>query len=229
LHDRHKNYLEEVALIQHYLPEGGRLLDVGCNAGWLLGYLQKGQVKYELEGVEPSETLAEIARQRLNIPIHTCYLQDLDPTPIYDAMIATDVIEHINPEDINSFVSAIRERLKSDSYVFIKTPNVRFTAIKAWLMGVLPAPTEKIMLRSREMWDAKEHMIQWSQETLGRCFEQHGLKPLRFFVPLPVQTRNSPVGALVTRQMIYQTANLLGGRQRIPTFAQDIFMVAQKL
>lgn len=226
-HDRHQNYEEEVRVIQEFVPSGGRVLDVGCHSGWLLGYLQKTGA-YELEGLEPSPTLAQIAHERLNVPIHQQFLQQFDAPERFDGLICTDVLEHINPEDLHSFLQAAHKTLKPGAHIFIKTPNVKFTALKAQITERLPEPILSQMLMHRDLWDAKEHVILWDEDTLRRMFERMGFVVDRFFVPLPVETRNSPFGALLARRAIYQTGRLLGGAQRIPNIAQDIFLVAHK-
>jgi len=227
LHDRHKNYLEETAIIGQYLPNG-RLLDVGCNAGWLMGYLQKTG-RYDLEGVEPSPILARIARRRLGVTIHQSYLDELtERDNAYDGLMATDVIEHILPEKINEFVSNIHRVLKPNGYVFIKTPNVLFTALKSDLVSRLPEMGKRFMLRGRDVWDAKEHVIHWDSKNLARIFTAHQLESVTFLVPYPVETTNSPLGARIARQMIYQTARRLPSAGGVPSITQDIFFIARK-
>ncbi|MEO1643796.1 MAG: methyltransferase domain-containing protein [Chloroflexota bacterium] len=226
-HDRHQNYLEEVATIQTYVPDG-KILDVGCHSGWLLGYLQQAGYT-ELEGVEPTPFLASVARRRLNITIHEMYLQDLtDRDRAYDAIIATDVIEHVNPEDQPSFIGAIHKLLKPEGYVFIKTPNVHFTKLKANISSGLPEIINSHLLMHRDLWDAKEHVVLWDETTLRGIFQHNGFEIVRTFVPMPVQTRNSPILARIARDTLYTTSYLVGGRASIPPLAQDIFLVARK-
>lgn len=226
LHDRHQNYLEEVAIIRQYVPTG-RLLDVGCNAGWLLGYLQKAG-GYVLEGVEPAPVLAEIARERLDIPIHQCYLNQVAGQEDYDALTATDVIEHLEAEHVNAFIDDMARLVKVGGYVFIKTPNARFTHLKSRISRAMPAGLRRVMLRAQDVWDAKEHTLHWTADTLTRIFRQHRFEVVRLLVPKMVETDNSPLGAKLTRKAIYATAQALGGGQRIPDFAQDILIVARK-
>jgi len=227
LHDRHPNYEEEAALIAAFVPEG-RVLDVGCHSGWLLGYLQKAGYT-ELEGVEPTSFLAGVTRRRLGITVHEMFLQELTTRDAYfDAVVATDVIEHVNPEDQESFLAAIQRVLKPGGYVFIKTPNVHFTKLKADISKTLPEFAKQRILLHRDLWDAKEHVVLWDEATIRRMFERMNFTIERLFVPLPVQTRNSPLLATLGRQMLYTTSQVLGGQQKIPPTAQDIFLIARK-
>lgn len=227
LHDRHRNYLQEVALMERYLPEKARILDVGCNAGWLLGYLQKSSKQFALEGVEPSELLSSITRRRLGIPIHNGFVHDLvTRRESFDGITATDVIEHILPEEVGQFVDDLCVLLKPGAYVFIKTPNTRYVALKSLVAQPMPNVLKKRLLRTADVWDAKEHVTLWDADTLTRHFSQHGFQIVRLFVPLPVQTRGSSRLTLWLRAGLYYTARILGG---IPFFAQDIFLVARKV
>lgn len=229
LHDRHQNYLEEVRTIERYIPSG-RLLDVGCNAGWLLGYMQKSGHAYELEGIEPASSLAEIARRRLGITIHAGYLEALTGRDAYyTGVVATDVIEHVMPEDIHRFLDAVVRVLQPGGYFFAKTPNVHFTALKSTISRSLPGFARRFMVRHDDVWDAKEHVILWDVSNLSHILKQRGLTPVSAFAPLPIQTYNSPLGARVARSTIFSVAQLLGGQHRVPVFAQDIFMVARKV
>lgn len=228
LHDRHQNYSEELDVIRRYVPDG-RLLDVGCNAGWLLGYLQRLGT-YDLEGVEPSPVLAEIAHRRLNVPIHNCYLHHLEgQDATFDGLVATDVIEHVLPEEVESFVRDIRGKLKPGGYVFIKTPNRRFTALKSRIVIRLPAAVRSVLLKGLDVWDAKEHVVHWDATNIARIFNQNSLPIVKVFVPRPVETTNSPLGALIGRKAIYYSARVLGGWRWVPPFAQDIFLIARKV
>jgi 2-polyprenyl-3-methyl-5-hydroxy-6-metoxy-1,4-benzoquinol methylase len=226
LHDRHRNYQEEVAFVEHYLAQNARVLDVGCNAGWLLGYLQQSPKQFALEGVEPSKLLSGIARRRLGIPIHNGFAHDLvTRRNDFDGITATDVIEHILPEQVGQFVDDLCTLLKPGGYVFIKTPNTRYVAFKSRIARRTPDVLKRRLLRTADVWDAKEHVTLWDANTLTRHFTQHGFQIVRLFVPLPVQTRGSSRLTVWLRGGLYYMARFLGG---VPFFAQDIFLVAQK-
>ncbi|MEL6527906.1 MAG: hypothetical protein AAFQ07_19570, partial [Chloroflexota bacterium] len=77
-------------------------------------------------------------------------------------------------------------------------------------------------------WDAKEHVVLWDETTLRGIFQHNGFEIVRTFVPMPVQTRNSPILARIARDTLYTTSYLVGGRASIPPLAQDIFLVARK-
>lgn len=228
LHDRHQNYLEEVELVRTYGKDGAYVLDVGCNAGWLLGYLQKAG--FRIEGVEPSPILKDIAIRRTGATIHNCYLHQVkDRDSAFDCITATDVIEHIPPEDINEFVDAIHHLLKPGGHAIIKTPNVPFTYVKHVITSKIPVRIRRLLLhKSLEVWDAKEHVLQWDSNTLAAMFKKHGFTVTALFVPKPIETAGTPLIAVMLRKIIFRLANLISKPQHVPWFAQDICLIAQR-
>jgi len=227
LHDRHANYLEEVALLQRLVP-GGRVLDVGCNAGWLLGYLQQAG-GFTPEGLEPGTMLAEITRERLGVPVHNTTLQALqNHDGAFDALIATDVIEHVLPEEALTFAGAAARLLRPGGLILVKTPNRPYTSAKSELIQLIPPSVRRWIILGRDVWDSKEHVIHWDPRALARLFARCGFESVMTFVPRPVQTAGSPALARLLRATLYRAALLAGGRRRVPFFAQDIFFVARK-
>lgn len=74
-------------------PPAGRLLDVGCAAGF---FLAEAQLHYEVQGVELSDWAASHARQRLGLPVVTGTLQQAAlPPQHFDIVTLWDVIEHV--------------------------------------------------------------------------------------------------------------------------------------
>ena len=72
----------------------GRLLDLGCWAGFLLDEARlRG---WQVSGVEPSAFASAYARRRLGLEVQTTdmFAADLDPSS-FDAIVLGDVIEHL--------------------------------------------------------------------------------------------------------------------------------------
>jgi SAM-dependent methyltransferase len=71
----------------------GRLLDVGCAAGF---FLAEARRFYEVQGVELSAWSSAYARDRLGLPVITGTLPDAKlPADDYDVVTLWDVIEHV--------------------------------------------------------------------------------------------------------------------------------------
>lgn len=83
----------------------GRLLDVGCAAGF---FLAEARVHYEVQGVELSRWSSAYARERLGLPVFTGTLHDAAlPAGHFDVITLWDVIEHV-PEPVALLAEAAR-------------------------------------------------------------------------------------------------------------------------
>jgi SAM-dependent methyltransferase len=75
------------------LPSGGRLLDVGCAAGF---FLAEARAFYDVQGVELSAWSSAYAREHLSLPVFTGTLQQAALAPDqFDVVTLWDVIEHV--------------------------------------------------------------------------------------------------------------------------------------
>lgn len=75
------------------LPRSGRLLDVGCAAGF---FLAEARAFYEVQGVELSAWSSAYARERLGLPVFSGTLQQAAlPEAAFDIVTLWDVIEHV--------------------------------------------------------------------------------------------------------------------------------------
>ena len=87
------------------LPRAGRLLDVGCAAGF---FLAEARASYEVQGVELSEWSSAHARDRLGLPVVTGTLQQAAfPADHFDVITLWDVIEHV-PDPVPLLAEAAR-------------------------------------------------------------------------------------------------------------------------
>jgi len=87
------------------IPRRGRLLDVGCAAGF---FLAEAQAHYEVQGVEFSAWSSAYARERLKLPVFTGTLQQARlPAAHFDVITLWDVIEHV-PEPVPLLSEAAR-------------------------------------------------------------------------------------------------------------------------
>jgi len=86
-------------------PRRGRLLDVGCAAGF---FLAEARAHYEVQGVELSDWAARHAREQLHLTVFTGTLQQAAlPAAHFDVVTLWDVIEHV-PEPVPLLAEAAR-------------------------------------------------------------------------------------------------------------------------
>jgi SAM-dependent methyltransferase len=86
----------KLAWLRHVPPtiaRRGRLLDVGCAAGF---FLAEAAAHYEVQGVELSAWSSAYARDVLKLPVVTGTLEDAAlPSAHFDVITLWDVIEHV--------------------------------------------------------------------------------------------------------------------------------------
>jgi SAM-dependent methyltransferase len=101
------------AYLYRHMSSGGRILDVGCYAGALLGSMDD---RFEKFGVEINSTAADIARSKFNITTW----RSLDQIPAnlrFNAILATDVIEHLTSP--RQFIELLLPRLEEGGFIVI--------------------------------------------------------------------------------------------------------------
>lgn len=107
-----------LALVRAELPEGARLLDVGCGTGF---FLEAAATRYEVSGLDPSPQAVGFCRDRGLAGVReggVADLEHLDAT--YDAVTFFDVIEHL-PDDVGALALA-RQVLRPGGRVFVSVP-----------------------------------------------------------------------------------------------------------
>lgn len=149
-------------LIEDVTPlDGKRLLDVGCATGITLRIaLDRGS---SVEGVEPSEYAAQIARDNYGFQVHKGYLETLQlPENSYDIVTLLDVIEHV-PDPV-SFIKEVWRILTPNGLVAITTPNFRLGKVlgKDWI----------------GFNQSLEHLLYFESGSCSRLFLQSGFKPI---------------------------------------------------
>jgi 2-polyprenyl-3-methyl-5-hydroxy-6-metoxy-1,4-benzoquinol methylase len=118
-----------VAFLTAGIPEGARVLDVGCGRGVLLGALaDRG---YEVHGLEISEEAARGADARASVRIAPSVAAADYPAAYFDQVIIWHVFEHL--ADPRSTLEAVHRALKPGGRLIVAVPN--FSSLQARLTG----------------------------------------------------------------------------------------------
>lgn len=102
-----------------------RVLDCGCNDGWMAQHL-RDECGYEVAGVELNERAVERARER-GITVQQGFVEDaavLYPDEKFDAVYMFEVIEHV--KDPATTLACLEKMLVPGGRIYISTPNGAF-------------------------------------------------------------------------------------------------------
>lgn len=115
-----KTFEREFELIDRH-KKGGKLLDIGCAAGFALK-VAKGR-GWEVHGVEVSRFAAEYARKEFGIDIFNGTLEESHyPDQYFDLIITYGTIEHTT--EPKAFLKESGRILKDDGLIVIATPDI---------------------------------------------------------------------------------------------------------
>lgn len=145
------------------IKKTGRLLDIGCSAGFLLDEARK--IGFEVYGVEPSKWAADHAAAKLRIStIFNGGLKEAKYPPNYfDCIILSDVIEHL--EDPKCTLTEIRKILKPNGIICISTPD-----ISSFMSKILGA----------KWWGVKQaHLYYFTRKSLYQMLKNSGFIPIK--------------------------------------------------
>ena len=162
-----ERYLED-------LPEGARVLDLGCGNGALLATFRgRG---WDLHGLEISESGVEIARK--NVPEAKFYLADAT-APLegaildqrFDAVISTEVIEHVFAP--RGLVRNAMSVLKPGGKILLTTPY------HGYLKNIMVAMSGRHDSHYDPLYDWG-HIKFWSIDTLSRLLWDAGFEQVEY-------------------------------------------------
>jgi SAM-dependent methyltransferase len=138
----------------HSRSGSGRLIDIGCNEGrGLRIYARNG---FDVEGLELNAAAAAVAR-RAGFNVHTCLLEELDPSESYNVAVLSNVLEH--SLDPHQMLRDVRRVLTNGGQVWISCPNSL-----SWL--------RRIFGRSWINWHVPFHISHFSAETMRRLLTE---------------------------------------------------------
>jgi 2-polyprenyl-3-methyl-5-hydroxy-6-metoxy-1,4-benzoquinol methylase len=166
-------------LLLDLVPPGGRVLDVGCSAGYLAERLvERGDVVVGIER-DPmaAERAREVCEQVLAGDVETMDLAFEGGS--FDAVVCGDLIEHLR--DPGGFLSRVRPLLRHGGRLALTTPNVANWSIRLQLLFGRFRYTELGILD-------RSHAHLFTRKSLIECVQGAGFRVERvdFTVPVPV-------------------------------------------
>ena len=163
------NYLEQKEILIQYglnyakilskYGKPGKVLDVGCAAGFILkGYEQSGWEGY---GIEPNATMVTYGIEKLKLTITQADLESYTGKEHFDLISLIQVIGHLH--DLDKSLELIRNLLNEDGYVIVES----------WDMNSLYA---KIMGKHWHEYSPPSVVNWFSDSTIRHLFANHGFR-----------------------------------------------------
>lgn len=114
--------LEVTGVLRSFLPDGARVLDVGCGTGSLTGVVTKGK-NTAVFGIEPDRIRASVAQSRgFEVFCGTLAEDYFYGRDAFDVIILADVLEHVS--DPASLLRLAASGVKPGGILLISVPNV---------------------------------------------------------------------------------------------------------
>lgn len=165
-------------------PDKGRLLDIGCAAGFFLDEAKKDG--WDVYGVEASQWAVNYAQQHLGLSNVSQGTPDALKLKInsFDAVVMTDVIEHLIEPKKN--LEDIRLLLKSNGIICCNTPDAGSLASR--ILGA-------------RWWGIKQsHLFYFNKNTLERIFNSAGFSVIK----VRFHTRTFSLGYWLENLAVYK-------------------------
>ncbi|MCA9771373.1 MAG: class I SAM-dependent methyltransferase [Myxococcales bacterium] len=172
--------------VNRFVQGPGRVLDIGCAAGFSLEAFREAD--WDVWGVEVSKSASDFARDEMRLPhIFTGDLGDAGLEPAsFDVITMWEVIEHV--EDPIATMAKARALLKPDGWFFLSTQNVN-------------AAFPDLVGGQWHHFKYEEHIYHFSPPTIRRALDLAG------FEMRHLQARGA--GKLVTIDFIVERAGRL--------------------
>ena len=104
-----------------YLKENDLILDFGCGSGRDSKYfLDNG---YNVDSVDGSEELCNLATKYLNKEVICMKFEDLDVVDKYDGVWACSSLLHVKKEELKNILVKIRNSLKLNGILYVSLKN----------------------------------------------------------------------------------------------------------
>jgi SAM-dependent methyltransferase len=163
-------------------PEGRRLLEIGCGAGFFLKSAERRG--WQVAGVEVSEVAARFATERLDLDVRVTSAETLPFSPAtFGVAVMFDTIEHLF--DPRMALSAISRVLTPRGRLLVATPN--YDALSRWLLG----PSWAVL-------SPFEHMYYFDEKSLRRLMETCGFDTVQFVRQHPAWTPQETMNFMYT-------------------------------
>ena len=166
-YDGQPNDPDEVAgVLSSLIPEGARVLDVGCGTGSISSHIIANR-RVSLVGLEPDGDRAQRARERgLTVRIALLSREIIAELGSFDVVLFADVLEHL--ADPWSLLTLAKTALQPNGVIVASVPNVAHWSVRKDLLR------GRFNYRDSGIMDAT-HLRWFTEAGVRRLFESAGL------------------------------------------------------
>ena len=113
--------LNRYRALEPYVKRGDRILDAGAGGGEVVYVLRR--LGFDASGLEPDERYAQHARETLEVPVVTGFVQDVRfPPGSFDVITMYHALEHV--EDPAAILARLRSWMAERGVLIVEVPNV---------------------------------------------------------------------------------------------------------
>ncbi|MDR0733907.1 MAG: class I SAM-dependent methyltransferase [Dysgonamonadaceae bacterium] len=160
------NTKNKIRLVERFLPKGGKLLDVGCGAGYFLSVCKEGGM--ETEGVEVDAGARSKAESRVGRAIYPSLKAAEASGKQFDVITLWHVFEHLH--DVRSSFAQLKSLLKPSGLLILALPN----------------PLSADAVHYGKHWaayDVPRHLSHFSPQSINTLAGNHSMK-LKTYAPM---------------------------------------------
>lgn len=170
--------------------KGGRLLEIGCGAGFYLAHMR--MLGWSVWGIEVDPVAADVAAKYAGCQVHVGTLEDAPfEADSFDVIVSHHVIEHVY--DPKAFVSSAGRLLSKGGLMAVQTPNFRSLGHRLFGADIYSL-------------DPPRHLCLFSPGSMQTLFEDSGL-----FSDVRTTTLTGASSLAIRRRYaVRETGNFLG-------------------
>lgn len=205
-------FARKLRFVEAHVPVGGKLLDVGCAAGYFLEVAENRG--YDVNGVEVAKYATDHIKESLQTKVFTGTLEDARfPKGSFDAITMWDVAEHL-PRPVDTLIETHRV-LRDGGKLILETVNV--SCLNAKILGA-----------KWPLYRPPFHLFYFSINTitklLTRCgFKVANVEPMQTYSPFH---RHKAIRYFDALRVFRKNAFAMSILKRL--FADVILVVAKK-
>lgn len=163
-----------LSLVENYLPEKGKLLEIGSGNGYLLRAAKERG--WRPTGHEIDCESAQKVSEKIGMEILCGDFTELEINEKFEAVMMLHVLEHF--KDPVSHLKKINSVIKKGGILFIALPNIQSRS------GLVKFALEKLKIKRKNVaayYDTDHHLWYYTPFTIRKFLEKNGFEILRIY------------------------------------------------